>query len=77
MGESRERFWNAVCGLQGLWRLFFALSIVFLVLLVGLVFFVEPRTASYYVTILSILLAISLAAATGYVVRRCARIEEP
>lgn len=71
MSEFGEQFWDIVCELNYVWRLMFVLSIVLLVMLGGAMFLVEPGSASYYVSIFAAMIGLLLAAATGYIVRKC------
>lgn len=71
MSEFRDQFWEVVCELNFVWQLMFAMSVVLLAMLGGAAFFVEPGSASYYVTIFAATIGLPLAVASGYLVRKC------
>jgi hypothetical protein len=71
MSEFRERFWEVVCELRYVWQLVFAMSVVLLSMLAVAALFVEPGSASYYVTLFAAMTGLPLAVASGYLVRKC------
>lgn len=72
MSEFTEAFWEIAREMSLLWKWLFSMSIIFLVMLAGTALFVQPGSASYYVTILSAAIGVPLALVSGYMVRRCA-----
>lgn len=69
----KQVFWDRVCSFDYSWELMLKLTIVFLVLQVIPLPFLDRGSATYYISWLGICIGLIAFAGLTYLVRRCAK----
>lgn len=71
----REAFWETLCPYLGFFSFMFMISVVLLVLQLFTVPFVEAGTATYYISVVTIVVLTASLVGTGVVIRKCRAIQ--
>ena len=72
MADFTTSFWKLICRYKHIWSIMFTATIVLLVLLGGAMIFVDPGTASYYISLFTGTLGVLLASILVLILRKCA-----
>jgi len=71
----KEVFWNVLCGMVPLFKLFFGVNVVLTVLILMMIPFVERGSPGYYVSVMSFVVLLSSLLGSGIIIRHCGNRE--